>query len=82
MSKTTDLMKQQMAEMMAQHNDILSKSEPLRKERDTIKNDAMAKVRVLNAQIKIIEKDLPELDMDLGRLARGLGGRFLSRPAQ
>jgi hypothetical protein len=79
MSETKALLTQQFEKLAAAREAILAASGPLRADRDRIKNEARAKAEALNVQIKEVEKDLPQISMDLGSLARALGGRSLSQ---
>jgi len=78
MSETNDLLRARFNELRTKREQILAQSEPLRMERDRISNDATIRCRELAEQIKGIELGLFDLDMDLGRLAKALGGRSLS----
>lgn len=75
---TKDMLQERFAELTAKREAILAQSTPLREQRDKIKNEALALAQTLDDQIMAIEKGMPELDTDLGRLARALGGRSMS----
>ena len=78
MSETKDLLRKRFEELNKLRDDILAKSTPLRQERDRIANEVRGKELDLIAKIKVIEKDLYQIDMDRGMLARALGGRRMS----
>lgn len=79
MSDTEDLLRAKFDELSAARAIILEQSGPLREQRDKIKNEALAAAALIDDQIIAIEKDLPGIDTDLGRLTRALGGRQLSQ---
>lgn len=54
---------------------ILSKSGPIREERDRLEQAHSAKIAVLNKQIKESEQGLFELDNEAGMLCRALNGK-------
>lgn len=81
MSKTSELMRAQLTELSAQREAIVAKSAPLRAQRDKIKNEAFAAIAPIEDEIKAIEAGLAEIDMDLSRLSRALGGRSMNQVA-
>lgn len=78
MSETTDLLRAKFDELSAKRAAILNVSGPLREQRDKIKNETRERVEAFKAQIKDVETGLPEIDSDLSRLAKALGGRRMS----
>jgi uncharacterized coiled-coil DUF342 family protein len=78
MNKLTDQLRKQFDELRTRREEILSRSTPLREERDRVVNEARAFARAANIQIKEIEAGLREIDTDISNLARALGGRRMS----
>jgi len=76
--KTLSSLRSMFNELTARRDAIMAQSAPLREERDRIINEARERARPLEAQYKEIEKDLFEINSDLGTLARALGGRAMS----
>ncbi len=76
--KTLEDLKSSFTELSAQRDAILAESTPLRELRDKTKNEALAKAKEIDDQVKIIEKDLFEISMALGHLSRALGGKQMS----
>jgi hypothetical protein len=54
---------------------IVSKSAPLRATRDKFVNDARDKEQKMNDEIKSVEKDLYEIDQQIGMIVRALKGK-------
>jgi uncharacterized coiled-coil DUF342 family protein len=78
MSTTEDLLRQQFNALCAQRDAIIAQAAPLREQRAQILNDARAQEKLLNKDIRVIEKDLFQTMIELGQLTRALGGRQMS----
>ena len=70
-----DNMRARFHELGRQRAVILTKSEPLRQQRDRFVADMEGKLAELNAQVKEAEAGLFEIDVERGALARALGGK-------
>lgn len=79
---TLDIMTRRFDELLAARDAVLGQSEPLRAQRDKIMNDARAAAEIIADQVAELEKDLPAIQTDLGRLSRALGGRSMSQSAR
>lgn len=77
-SNTKALLQEQLAKLSAERDEILSRSTPLRAERDRIKNEAREQVKKIDEKVKEIEAPLFKLSNEIGMLARALGGRRMS----
>ena len=74
-----DLMRERFEELLAKRNTILAKAGPLREQRDADFNAAQELRRKRDVEIKEVEADLYETQNDLGKLARALGGKYMSQ---
>lgn len=70
-----------MDELHQKREEILSRSTPMREEKDKLFNAARAEDARRSAEIAEVEKDLAAIDYERGFLARGMGGRSLSQPS-
>jgi uncharacterized coiled-coil DUF342 family protein len=73
-----EMLKSKFDELSSKRARIIEQTTPLREQRDKIVNESREASGKLAAQIRELEKDMPQIDTDLGRLSRALGGRSLS----
>jgi uncharacterized coiled-coil DUF342 family protein len=73
-----DLMKAKLAELIAQRDAITAKSHPLREKRKTLMQTVRVEEKALIDEYLEIEKGLFEINNEIGRLAKALGGRAMS----
>lgn len=78
MASAKELLQQRAEELTVKRDEIMQISTPLREQRDALKNEALAKSRIMDLEIKKVEVDLFDINMELGMIARAAGGRKMS----
>lgn len=82
MNLTPDAMKDAFHAKRKERAAVLAKLDPLVAKRDKIANDARAKLLPLDDEIKAIKAPLYDLDMEIGMIARALGGKTGPTPEE